>query len=766
MTVTFTTLATFNGADGATPNGPLLIDSAGNLVGTTWEGGASNNGTLFELAANGSGYASTPTVLATLTESQTGGLPYDGLIADSSGNLFATIYGGGPGSYGTVVELVKAGTGYAGAVTILANFNGTNGGFLNSGLIMDAKGDLFGSSWAGGTNGAGNIFEIVKTASGYTSGATVIATFNGTDGQYPNGLVADANGDLFGTTLKGGANGSGTVFEIAKTATGYSSTPITLATLSYAIGGNSDSPLIMDASGDLFGVTQTGGTHGSGVLFEIAKTTSGYAAAPTILINFDNATTGAVPSGTLLIDAAGDLFGEASQGGPSGYGVIFKLAKTATGYAAAPTILETFNGTNGAFPAGGLTVDAQGDLLGVAAPRNNFTTVAGAPPDGSIFELTGAGYTLLAAQTVSQAETWYAASHTGSVVVQDSATNVTANLGALETMAAAGTLSSIALTDSGTPNLSLSSSNFLADLPALSAISTPVQITLTDNGPISVSAAELAANLGVFAELSGSQSIQLTDSGIPTLSLSPAQLANYGSVLGTISSSFTVSVTAPASSVAIAGLAGHGTTVILSGTAASWTATASGDDTSFTLTNGTITDHLSGITALQFSDHTDFVASTTPTTAGAVSSAEVANLYAGVFARTPDTPGLAYYEAQAAANPSRTITSFAESFLSSPEYTNAHSYAQSSAGDAQFITDTYQNLLHRAPGSTDVAWYQANVINPILGTAAPGTAAYTQAELLAHAAVLADFSQSAEFLNNVQITAQHPADATHWLVLV
>jgi hypothetical protein len=127
---------------------------------------------------------------------------------------------------------------------------------------------------------------------------------------------------------------------------------------------------------------------------------------------------------------------------------------------------------------------------------------------------------------------------------------------------------------------------------------------------------------------------------------------------------------------------------------------------------------------------------------------------------------LAYYEAQAAASPSRTITSFAESFLSSPEYTAAHNYPQTSAGDAQFITDTYQNLLHRAPGTTDVAWYQANVINPILGNAATGTAAYTQAELLAHASVLADFSQSAEFLGNVQVTAQHPADATHWLILV
>jgi len=373
------------------------------------------------------------------------------------------------------------------------------------------------------------------------------------------------------------------------------------------------------------------------------------------------------------------------------------------------------------------------------------------------YELTLPTLTYSAATVASEQSKGLVSSVTA---VNDSAANVSANLDTLQQVASAGELGTITLTDSGTPALTLSVAQITSDAAVLKAISGPYTLAVTDT------AANVAADLDSLQALVTAKtlsSITLTDSGIPTLSLTAAQLSADAGALADISGNYTISVTAPASgSTSIAGIAGHGTVISFSGTAASYTIAASGDGSSLTVGS----DHLSNVTALQFSDHLLFVASTTPATAGAVSSAEVANLYAGVFARTPDTPGLAYYEAQAAANPSRTITSFAESFLSSPEYTNAHSYAQTPAGDAQFITDTYQNLLHRAPGSTDVAWYQANVINPILGTAAPGTAAYTQAELLAHAAVLADFSQSAEFLGDVQVTTQHPADAQHWLILV
>ena len=174
------------------------------------------------------------------------------------------------------------------------------------------------------------------------------------------------------------------------------------------------------------------------------------------------------------------------------------------------------------------------------------------------------------------------------------------------------------------------------------------------------------------------------------------------------------------------------------------------------------------MTAVQFFDYTEIIASQKPASGAVVSSFQIAAIYSAVLDRVPDVAGLAYYENEAATNHSVPLITYAENFLRSPEYTSnsAHAYAQTSAGDAQFIQDTYNNLLHRAASTSDVTWYQANVIGPVLATAAPGTAAYTSVELQAHAQLLADFSTSAEFQADVQVTAQQPANAQHWLVLI
>ena len=293
-------------------------------------------------------------------------------------------------------------------------------------------------------------------------------------------------------------------------------------------------------------------------------------------------------------------------------------------------------------------------------------------------------------------------------------------------------------------------------------------------GAAPVAVADSAAN--VVASLDGLESlaaagkltsITLTAPGVPSLSVTPAQLAADQSALHEISGAFTVSVAPPAGGGTVAGTLGIGTTVTLSGDASTYAVTASGDGQSFSIAHGSVTDHVSGVTAVQFGDFTDIVASQ-KAVAGGVSSFQVASLYAAVFAREPDVVGLAYYENMAATSPALPITLYAQNFLSSPEYTSnsAHAYAQSALGDGKFITDTYTNLLHRAPGSGDVAWYLANVIAPYLTGAAPGSAAYGAAELQAHAALLADFSQSSEFQGDVSITAQHPADAAHWLILI
>jgi len=160
-----------------------------------------------------------------------GSEPVGGLLADSLGDLYATTFFGGQaqGGVGTVSEIVRSGTTYAATPKVLANFVNSLPG-PNTGLIADASGDLFGALSQGGAFSDGAVFEISKTGTGYASTPTVLASFNSTDGSRPNGLVADAAGDLFGTTQGGGKNSDGTVFEIARTGTSYASAPATLTT--------------------------------------------------------------------------------------------------------------------------------------------------------------------------------------------------------------------------------------------------------------------------------------------------------------------------------------------------------------------------------------------------------------------------------------------------------------------------------------------------------------------------------------------------------
>ena len=188
---------------------------------------------------------------------------------------------------------------------------------------------MFGTTAAGGAKSRGTVFEIVKTTSGYASTPTVLFSFDGTHGALPlAGLIADAAGNLFGTTSLGGANNAGTVFEIVKTGSGYASTPTVLFSFDGTHGASPEAGLIADAAGDLFGTTQAGGANNRGTVFEIVKTASGYASTPTVLFSFDG-THGASPEAGLIADAAGDLFGTTHSGGANNRGTVFEIVKTA-----------------------------------------------------------------------------------------------------------------------------------------------------------------------------------------------------------------------------------------------------------------------------------------------------------------------------------------------------------------------------------------------------------------------------------------------------
>lgn len=321
------TLASFNGFDGESPQCTLISDSAGNLFGTTSFGGVSGFnpghndgfGSVFEVPASGG----TVQTLASFDGSD-GGWPQSTLIANSSGDLVGTTIDGGIGYNGN--ELTGDGTVFetpatGGTVTTLAFFDGSNGTHPNGNLIADSAGNLYGTTSGGGAYGDGTVFELPVGGGSLQT----LVSFNGNDGSSPaTGLIADAAGNFYGTTSGGGAHGDGAVFELP---VGGGSLKL-LASFNGRDGKSPDGGLIADAAGNLFGTTWPG--NGNGSVFEIdarggpIKTLAAFAGKD-----------GSGPDGPLLADSAGNLYGTTWYGGPGyrppnvgGDGIIFELTRS------------------------------------------------------------------------------------------------------------------------------------------------------------------------------------------------------------------------------------------------------------------------------------------------------------------------------------------------------------------------------------------------------------------------------------------------------
>jgi uncharacterized repeat protein (TIGR03803 family) len=377
---TFTTLINFNGTNGAYPWAGLTADAAGNLFGTTLSQGPNGDGTVFEIPYSNGSYASTPTTLVSFNGTD-GSAPSTGLLADAGGDLFGTTWSGGANGNGTVFEVPYADGSYASTPTVLAAVDGANESFVMGGLIADNAGDLFDTSALGGAYGYGNVFEIAYSNGGYATTPVTVTSFNNGDGASPYaGLVEDAAGNLFGTTYEGGQNGlSGVVFELPYVNGSYAGTPTTLVDFNRADGSGPVAPLTIDPAGDLFGTTEFGGANDDGTIFEIPYSNGSYPSTPTILINFDS-TDGANPTASVIEDASGDLFGTTYSGGANGDGTVFEIPYSDGSYASTPTILVNFDGANGSQPRAGLLADAAGDLFGT-------TYSGGANGDGTAFEI-------------------------------------------------------------------------------------------------------------------------------------------------------------------------------------------------------------------------------------------------------------------------------------------------------------------------------------------------------------------------------------------
>ncbi|CAD6549711.1 hypothetical protein LMG27952_04885 [Paraburkholderia hiiakae] len=396
-----TTLYAFTGSvvgttgDGFNPRGRLIMDSMGNLFGTTEDGGAGGSGTLFELTPNASG-GYTKTVLYTFLGGSDGSLPSGGLVMDSQGNLFGSASLAGAYGSGTVFELKSTGAGtYASNLTTLYSFHGgsSDGGMPNGDLVIDNAGNLFGTTWIGGPGGGGlgygAVFELKSTGAGtYATSVTVLYFFQGgSDGSSPNGgLFMDSAGNLFGTTSTGSGIDDGKVFELKSAGAGIYATNVTTL---YSFQGGSDgySPnggLIIDSQGNLLGTTNSwgGSVNTGGTVFELKSTGAGtYASNLTTLYAFQTGSGGSTPFAGLIMDREGNLFGTTVRGG-NGLGTIFEVKSTGVGtYAALATQLHAFIAGEGSGPYAALLMNSQGSLFGT-------TSVGGGSGRwGTVFEL-------------------------------------------------------------------------------------------------------------------------------------------------------------------------------------------------------------------------------------------------------------------------------------------------------------------------------------------------------------------------------------------
>lgn len=388
---TFTSLYSFKGSPGGSdPAAGLTMDSKGNFYGTTVGGGTGcagfgGCGTVFKLAGK---------TLSTLYKFT--GSPKDGaepgfgsLVEDSAGNLYGTTAYGGSGACSQSGSPDGCGTVFVVSgkkETVLHNFTGqpNDGQTPTAGLVRDSAGNLYGVTNYGGTGagamGAGVLFKIDKSGT-----ETVLYNFctvgECTDGALPHGgLAIDAKGNLYGTTAFGGTVfAGGTVFKYDTTTGKYTTLYNFCSKTACKDGSDPFAGLIIDAKGNLYGTTFSGGSFGQGTVFELSAS-----GKQTVWHSFGAKNDGINPEGgALFMDTQGNLYGTTLAGGTSracqsGCGTVFKVGATHK-----ETVLHSFTKKkpDGADPVGGLIMDSKGNLYDTTAEGGNFG-------DGIIFQLT------------------------------------------------------------------------------------------------------------------------------------------------------------------------------------------------------------------------------------------------------------------------------------------------------------------------------------------------------------------------------------------
>jgi uncharacterized repeat protein (TIGR03803 family) len=327
------------------------------------------------------------------------GFPESGLTVDAAGNLYGATYGtfGCSNSCGEVFELSPAANGQFQYRVLHTFTRGTGDGIFPQGaLVLDAQGNLYGTTIYGGTGGTnciygcGTVFELSPTPTGPWTETILYSFKNGFDGFAPNtGVIFDTDGNLYGVTEGGGAGfpdpvGVGTVFELTPVAGGGWSESILHAFVYNSGDGYYPWGIAMDVSGNIWGVTAGGGNCPSGscgTVYELVRASNW---RETIVYDFQGGTGGDEPVSTLVFDSTGNVYGTASIGGVSGGGIVFEMTQSSGGVWT-EQILHSFTGTpDGYDPFSGLTFDQARNLYGT-------TTRGGAPCNcGTVFKMSPA----------------------------------------------------------------------------------------------------------------------------------------------------------------------------------------------------------------------------------------------------------------------------------------------------------------------------------------------------------------------------------------